>query len=276
MNTIHHISFRLDPKVYETLAESGLKYKKTPLAINPAPFDYLISVDICENDPRWRLFASIEDAIDVRYYKYTNADLKKAEWLSVRGRMPTVDLAREEESFSISERIDDQRARHVVKQGKLFLKNQPNWGKRHFLCTYNLGENNLLCDSVAKQFFQKHKMQVSFEDVLDAKTELPLDNTFYMTADMVLPHAAVLHNPTEKKIQCPICRKIKYETGSDHQLHIDHAYLQTEHMICRTQDIFGSGNTTYSITIITQNVYRELLNDNLQRSLVFEPVYLDG
>ena len=257
------------------LEESGLKYVKTPLAVDPAPFDYLISADIREDDPRWKAFASIDGAVDVRYCRYAKSDLQKAEWLTVRGRTPTVDLEREEESFSFSERIDDHRFRHRVKQSCLFLKKQPRWGERHFLCAYSLGEYNLLCDSAAKQFFQNHSMQASFEEVLDAETELPLENTFCITADSVLPHAAVLHNATERKLQCPVCGEIKYEPGSDHQLHIDPAFLDREQMICRTPAVFGSGNITYSITMVSQYAYQEILKEGLQRALVFEPVYLD-
>ena len=265
----------MSPETAALLEESGLKYGKSPLALDPAANDYLISVNVCEDDPRWKTIASIEDAADIRYIKYSKSDLRKADWLTVRGRTPTVDLEREEESFLFSEWIDDHRVRHKVKQGCLYLKKQPNWGKRHFLCTYSLGEYSLLCDSVAKQFFRKHKMQVSLEDVLHAETGLPFDNTFCMTADSVLPHASILHNPTEKKLQCPICGKVKYEPGSDHRLQIDPAYLCTEQMIYRTPDIFGSGNITYSITIVSQYVYQAFLNEGIQRSLVFEPVYLD-
>ena len=190
-------------------------------------------------------------------------------------RTPTVDLTREDESFTFTEPISEGLVRHKVQSGHLYLKLQPNWGKRHFLSTYSLGAYTLLCDDQARQFFNDHEMQVTFEPVLNATFDEPIGNTFFLRPDYVLPLGAIHHNASETKIQCPVCGKIIYDFGSDHELHISSVSLDDERMICRTPEMFGGGNIAFSITVISQNTYRELLNKGLQRFLVFEPVYLD-
>jgi len=275
MNIKHHITIHLTPETRKLLTETGVKAVKTPLSTAPGPFDYLVSLDVQEKDPRWKEFSSIKNALDIRIIEYSKSDLLKARWLTMRSWLPTVDLAREDESFTITEPISEGLARHRVKSGHLYLKRQPNWGKRHFLSTYSLGEYALLCNDKAKQFFKEHGMQVTCEPVFNALSDEPIDNTFFLSPDHVLPLGAIHQNASETKIQCPVCGKIQYDFGSDHELHISSVSLDDARMICRTPEMFGGGNIAFSITVISQNTYRELLNERLQRFLVFEPVYLD-
>ena len=118
-------------------------------------------------------------------------------------------------------------------------------------------------------------MQVTFEPVYNDRSNEPIDNTFFLRPDHVLPRGAIHYNASETKIQCPVCGKIQYDFGSDHELHISSVSLDDARMICRTPNMFGGGNIAFSITVISQNIYQELLSEGLQRFLVFEPVYLD-
>lgn len=275
MNVKHHITFHLTPETHKLLTETGVKAVITPMSTTPDTYDYLVTLDVQEKDPRWKVFSSINNALDIRMIEYSKADLLKAQWLTVRSRTPTVDLARVDESFTITEPTSEGLARHKVKSGYLYLKQQPNWGKRHFLSTYSLGAYTLLCDDQARQFFNDNEMQVIFEPVLNAVSDEPIGNTFFLRPNYVLPLGAIHHNTSETKIQCPVCGKIMYDFGGDHELHISAASLDDARMIYITPEIFGGGNTAFSITVISQYTYQELLNAGLQRFLVFEPVYLD-
>ena len=80
---------------------------------------------------------------------------------------------------------------------------------------------------------------------------------------------------SDTKRCCPVCGKIQYDFGSDHELHIDAAFLAGEQGICRTPAMFGGWNPAMSLPVLSQDVYQDMIAQGLRKDLAFEPVYLE-
>ena len=115
-------------------------------------------------------------------------------------------------------------------------------------------------------------LPLKFHDVLHARTDLPLGNIFYVEILDVLPQEAIVFGGGEEKSACESCGKTRYLIDGMYQLKVREEYLKT-HVMCKTQAIFALGKYyTEPFNLVSDQIYRMILENSLSRNLVFEPV----
>lgn len=233
-----------------------------------------VSFDLYEDRASFVEIAALAGSDSVQSAEYTKQELLDAEWLTLRCCHPTLELVREEEAFTFSEPFADGKYRHRELVGNTFyLKKPMNWKSRHFVSDGGFGNQILFCDQIARSVLEGVCLPIRFVDVLHYKSGLPLENVFYMDIQDVLPIDAVILNGKEEKRICETCGKIQYQLGSIYQLTVREDSLKTRNGICKTPSIFAWGEYyTEPLNLVSNQVYHMLLDNELSKNLVFEPV----
>lgn len=234
-----------------------------------------VTFDLYEDSTSFGEITALAGSSDVQSREYAEQELLDAEWLTMRCFHPTLDLVREEEAFAFSEPFGDGKYRHRELVGTTFyLKKPVKWGKRHFVSYGSLGNQHLFCDPLARSALENAHLPLQFHNVLQAKTALPLGDVFYVEILDVLPQEAIVFGGGEEKSVCENCGKIQYQIDSMYLLTIREEYLKS-HVLCKTQPIFALGKYyTEPFNLVSNQVYRMILENDLSRNLVFEPVTL--
>ncbi|MBR6840298.1 MAG: hypothetical protein IKM82_06880 [Oscillospiraceae bacterium] len=272
MRVKHHFCCDSSRSLTDALERNGIPYAHDVWdGIRPET----VTFDLYEDSTAFGEITVLAGSGDIQIREYTEQELLDAEWLTMRCFHPTLDLVREDEAFAFSEPFGDGKYRHRELVGTTFyLKKPVKWGKRHFVSDGSLGNQHLFCDPFARSALEDAHLPLRFHDVLHAKTALPLGNVFYVELLDVLPQEAIVFGGGEEKSVCESCGKIQYQIDGMYLLTIREEYLKS-HVLCKTQPIFALGKYyTEPFNLISKQVYRMILENDLSRNLVFAPVTL--
>lgn len=116
-------------------------------------------------------------------------------------------------------------------------------------------------------------LPVSFDAVLNSKTELPIGDLYAVRIHCVLPPEALDLSNSEETFVCPACG---FETFLPPlSLKVRGKSIEGAPGICRTEAVFGwGGNYAAPITLISHEVYLLLAENHLVRGLEIEPISL--
>ena len=270
MRVKHHFCCDSGRSLTDALERNGIPYEHDTWG---GIRQETVTFDLYEDSAAFGEITALAGSGDVQSREYTKQELLDAEWLTMRCFHPTLELVREEEAFAFSEPFGDGKYRHRELVGTAFyLKKPVKWGKRHFASDGSLGNQHLFCDPLARSALESAHLPLKFHDVLHARTDLPLGNIFYVEILDVLPQEAIVFGGGEEKSVCESCGKTRYLIDGMYQLKVREEYLKT-HVICKTQAIFALGKYyTEPFNLVSDQIYRMILENSLSRNLVFEPV----
>lgn len=272
MQTFYHCVWDYRKKDEEFLIKEGIKYEW----YREAAYSWLI-VDIPEtNSACSKVLELAKDSLLFRYHEYSQNDLNKAEYLTIRARNMSFDLERGENIFEFSEPIAPNQWRHKVLKRKtqFYAKKSVKWGKSHIKASFSLSEYHMFCDDVAAAFFTGYK-DVKLHSVYHDRTGETMKNMYYLEFCNVLSDDVICFDKEQSDV-CPECGTKTWMIKTDHQLFLYKSALPKDLTFAKTQDIWGAGGSfRHSLNIISQKAYQAMKDARLvSRNLLFEPIVL--
>lgn len=232
--------------------------------------------DVFESDCFFPELAKIElkDCVITKQVRYSKKEIESAQWLTCNPTTAKVNLTNQDKTFWVSEQYGTGKAYHRMLSGMPFYisKRVAHNGKQHFFASYD-APNQLFCTEYAKSMLQRINLPISFEPVLNSKTEMPIGDLYALHIQYVLPVKALDLSNSEETFACPVCGSQTFLPPFS--LQIRKEYLIDTPGIFRTEAVFGwGGNYSAPINIISNEIYLELVEKRLVRGLEIEPISL--
>ena len=212
------------------------------------------------------------DAIVSTSPVYSKKELDNADLLTCRCINAKVTLEKEERSFCIVEVYEDgAKARHKFPSGDPFyVRTAPKHrNTQDFFRTYSLSDYDLFCTERAKQVLLGcfPDIEVSFNRVLSSKNDMPVDDLYYLGINEILALDEIDLSGA-RRFRCPVCGKETFAEPKPLAIK-----AKPSSIIMKTTRCFSyGGNLEYSMLVVSQRFRKALIEHNLSRGLIFEPV----
>ena len=258
--------------------------------------------DIAENHPRFDEIECIlpteyiplilsSDQIVQRYViilyspQYSLEELRSAKWLEARNTTAKVTAINGEtlNTYRCSlgkTKIGSPIGRHRD-QIELYSLNSPiKWGRSFFVSCY-ANQERLFCNTLARTILEKNNITgIDFSPVLKKSTSQPLDNIFQVRPQNTMPVSAIIPIHDMQRLVCDQCGMpmLRWTSGKC-TYGIREGFLD-ENIDCWQTDamfVSPSNSTLADATrrlIISQHMYRTLVDNKLDRGFVFLPLEL--
>ena len=277
MEVWNHFTYRkdLDPLTNNYILNNDIPYKSGEI---------LCSVDISEDDPRWRELEQIlkaEDNFYISENKFSKEEFFSAEWLTVRSQW-YYDYPQPENNYRRVTYMEEQLCSNKdcgmeeVQKDSFRFKRTPKWGKRNF-CMTNWVYDELFISTRAKELMESSDLQgVSFLQVKNKNGSDTLADVFQMQIPYVLPEGiADLTNRITEVYDCPVCGRRKFLSNGKGQFVFKKEAFDNAPDFVKSAERFGSGLIASRLILVSQKAYRFITENKLDSSLVFEPILLD-
>jgi hypothetical protein len=211
---------------------------------------------------------------------FSKNELSSAQWLTVRSQWRN-EYPQPENAFAY-ERITYTNESHcrecgagLVQSNPFRIKKAPKWGNRHFMML-NWVEDELFTDQAVKTLFsESHVSGITFTDVHNSKGELTFPEIQQMVITGLLPPAISLNGQSiDKVFTCAQCGTLKYHPTGIGMHSFRREAFENAPDIVKTSEVYGWGHGASRLILVNQKVYRLIIQNKLDRSLVFEPVLL--
>lgn len=211
---------------------------------------------------------------------FTKTEIESAEWLSLRSQWrngyPQPEEAFAYEDITYTRSYFCQECGCGLVQVQPFrLKKEPKWGRRHFMML-NWIDDELFVSAYAKGTLQNtYFSELQFSPVNNKDGSVAFPDVY----QLVIP---CLHtngiNPNSSAIdttyQCRCCGKRKYHPSGVGKLEFKKEIFDNAPNIVKTSEVFGWGKSASRQILIRQQLYRFIVEKNLDRGLIFEPITL--
>ena len=280
MRINHHICCKNDVNLEKALQEHSIPFSRFSMGLHGDGPEY-VEINIYEDN---RYFSEIvqlanKGVVHTIKREYSKEELFASPWLSVRCFTQSIDLERDEEVFLVSNPDASGNCKHrKLITTSFYLRKPINWRKSHFASAYVLGNHHLFCDTFIKTLLESEGVPIEFVELRQFKTEMPIENVYYMNILNVLPESAISPSGIIDVKKCAICGAVHYQTDATYQLHLRAQYLTEQKGICKTPAVFAPGDYyAEPMNVVSNDLYRLLINDphRIARNLVFEPVVLE-
>ena len=242
-----------------------------------------IIFDMYEDDPHWQVIGPAAEQIDALCLSttiFTKQELKDAAWLRVRSKwhngypQPESAHGYREITYDASQLCPECGA-GLVQKDSFRLTKAPKWGTRHFF-SLNWVSDVLFADDTARTMLEGSSL-TGFR-FLPAKnkrgTEVLPDVHQIFTETETKPGVVTGGRDIDEVYTCAVCGRTKcHPTGIGMHVFRREA-LEGMPDICRTHEEWGWGKGADRLILISQRMYRLIVDNRLERSLVFEPIQL--
>ena len=271
-----HVHFRTDkaPDLVQYLNANCIIFEKSAL-IN--------SLAIDESNPHWpvvydyvckyHLFCTTETI-------YSKKELSSAEWLHIwcswRNGYPQPEKKFGYEETTYSKELYCDNCGCGLKQTGLFsIKKTPNWGKRHFMELNWIGDE-LFVSNHAKDILQSYSFSgMTFKHVASKNGVSICEDVNQIEIAHLLEWGIDEKETLFKKVaDCPKCRKRKYVLSGRSPIAYQREVFLNAPDIVKTKEFFGDGQYAARLILVRQKVYQALIENQLDRNLIFEPIQL--
>lgn len=212
-----------------------------------------------------------EPPIEYFQLHYTKKELDSAEWLYVRSTTASLEYEREDESFDIT--CKDIDGGHRTRNENPLYIGKYKWNSRQHFNTTNY--DVLFCDDIIKNLLESNCNGFRFENVYHYKTEKVCPDLFKIHAANIIEETALSWPQDAEEFVCRACGKVSHYRNDEFILHVRRDAINSDVDIWMTPKIFGTGFCDYSLTIISNKVFRLLRDNKLNRGLIFQPVILE-
>lgn len=271
-----HVCFRMDesPKLLAYLIEHNIEFQ---------PGEIISCVDIYESNPHWEyisMWVRQEKLLCRSETEFTKQELENAEWLTMRSQWrfgyPQPEGNFEYENITYTRRnYCPECSSGLVQVNPFRIKKVPKWGRRHFAELNWIGDELFVSDT-AKSILESHNISgISFMGVQDKAGK-----EFFSDISQLIIHNIIEEGLFESKASirqinsCPNCGITKYVPSGIGMLAFRKEIFDNQADIVKTGDLFGSDHYAAKVIIVRQSVYQMILQNNLERGLVFEPIEL--
>lgn len=262
--------------LYNFLKLNGIPFKEA----DASGFNIL---NIYESSPYWNQvseFVKEGSLICSAENVFTKKELSVAEWLTVRCKWRNGYPQPEERFRYKSITYDDTNYCRECGSGliqiDLFrLRKAPKWGSRHFMFV-NWVEDEFFVTDTVKNIFEKEGISgISFCGVKNKNGTEYFQEVNQMKVTSVIPHCFPADQMSVRETTvCPSCSTKKHlPSGRGMQRFYRDVFNKAPDVV-KTSDVFGWGRLCARHIIVRQKVYRTILDNDLGRGLVFEPIEL--
>lgn len=278
MRISRHVCFRarMNPVTAQRVLASGIPFER----VDDSDF---IVFDIYEDDPGWLAIKAALDADGQRAIPttvFTPKELGEAEWLTVHSKwhnsypQPEGEFGYRKITYD-AENFCWECGAGLVQKAPFRLKTAPKWGTRHFF-SLNWVLDALFVDNVACNILESSGLTgFHFLPAKNKSGDETLPGVQQLVVEM-LTHPGIVTGgrDIDDICTCAVCGRIKYHpTGVGmHAFHRD--ALDGMPDVCRTHEVWGWDHGADRLILISQRMYRLIVNNRLERSLVFEPIQL--
>jgi hypothetical protein len=271
-----HVCFRLDeaPRLINYLQQNNIEYEMGEI---------ISSIDLYESSPHWAHISECVEQEKLLCHSetvFTKQELQNAEWLTMRSQwrfdypQPEGDFDYENITYTRQNYCPECSSR-LVQVNPFRIKNPPKWGRRHFAELNWVGDELFVSDT-AKSIFEGHNISgISFMKVQDKAGK-----EFFTDISQLIIHNIIDEGLFESKASireintCPNCGITKYLLSGIGMLAFQRKIFDNQPDIVKTGDLFGSGHYAARTIVVRQTVYQTIIQNNLERGLVFEPIEL--
>lgn len=245
----------------------------------------MLVFDIYESNPHWK---TIEELLSMGSKKafclsntiYTKKEREAAQWLTLRSKwmcgypQPEEKGAYEAVTYCESKICPDCGG-GMEQISDFRMRKTPKWGKRHFMMLNWIGDE-LFVDDIAKELLMKSGLSgFYFQNVRDKKGVEILTDINQLVIPTLLPLGFVTdRRSTNFARKCPQCGVLKHHTTGIGQLAFRREIFDNAPDFVKTGEIYGWEYWTQRKIIVSQRVYKTLIEHQLDRGLVFEPLEL--
>lgn len=276
MEINNHISFRTDDHL------DFIEYLKTN-GIPHSVGEILSSLDILESDPNWPVVSEFARKYAPNFLSetiFSKEELLSAEWLRVysgfRFGYPQPEGAFEYENITYSrEHYCKHCSSGLVQVDSFRMKKTPKWGKRHFMELNWVGDELFLTETAKKVLEGAGITGIYFRRVKDKKGTEYFDDIYQMEVAFLLAKGMDEEKtPIQEESVCPYCGVKKYVTKGTGMLAFQREIFTNVPDIVKTYECFGWGHYIARDIIVNQKVYRTIVENDLGRNLIFQPILL--
>lgn len=276
MEIKQHIGFRNEcvPALLSYLKENGINFSYDK---------FISSLDITESDPHWKKisnYISMYKLSPITETIFSKEELSQAEWLCVRSTwrngypQPEDDYGYEELTYT-REQYCAECGCGLVQCDAFRLKKQPNWRCRHFFELNWIGDE-LFISNVAKSVFENNAITgVTFHCVKNKKGTDEIADTHQLVVPFSLKKGMDIERTAITKVHlCQKCGETKYVYSGRGPMVFKKEIFNNVPDVVKTQEMFGDGHWTSKLILLRQKVYQTIIDNNLEKGLVFKKVEL--
>lgn len=243
---------------------------------------HISTLDIYDNDPHWPFisqYVQTNSLMCLSETAFSQKELSSAEWLTVRSKwrngypQPENAFKYEQITYSSTQYCSECGA-GLVQNNPFRIKQPPKWGNRHFMML-NWVEDELFVDKVVKELFlEKGITGVLFQKVQDKHGTQTVELIDQLLITHVLQPGILVNESIDKVMLCPNCKTLKYHPSGigAHAFHRE--IFEGVPDIVKTAEVFGWGHSAPRVILVNQKTYQLIIQNKLDRGLVFEPVLL--
>ncbi len=276
MEVNRHLFFRTDEQhdFIEYLEKNGVPCKIC---------DEFVSLDIFESNPIWDAISDyvVENKmVSTSEMIFSKEELLSAEWLRVysgfRFGYPQPEGAFEYENITYSrEHYCKHCSSGLVQVDSFRMKKTPKWGKRHFMELNWVGDELFLTETAKKVLEGAGITGIDFRRVKHKKGTEYYDDIYQMVVTFLLAKGMDEEKtPIQEESVCPYCGVKKYVTKGTGMLAFQREIFTNVPDIVKTYECFGWGHYIARDIIVNQKVYRTIIENDLGRNLIFQPILL--
>ena len=204
MKILRHYACLMNDELFNFLNRNQISFQKDCFSVGLER----IYFDVFESDCFYPELTTIElkDCVITKQVRYSKKEIENALWLTCNPTTAKVNLTNQDRTFLVSEQYGTGKAYHRMLSGMPFYisKNIVHNGRQHFFASHEV-PNQLFCTEYAKSILQRNNLPISFEPVLNSKTEMPIGDLYALHIQYVLTVKALDLSNSEETFACPVC-----------------------------------------------------------------------
>lgn len=238
-------------------------------------------IDISEEHSNWGDIEELvikEQAPCISETKYSKQELSEAKWLTVRSKW-LYDYPQPEDSYKNVTYSQGKYCREcgigLIQNGCFRFKKTPKWSKRNF-CMTNWVFDELFVSERAKAILECQNFKgITFGNVKSKNGSKNLDDIYQVVISNVLK-SGILDSSTGIKQECVCnhCGRTKFQPSGRGPIVLKKEAFVDDWDFVKTMEYFGAGASASRRILVSEKVYRFIVENKLDSSLVFEPVLL--
>jgi hypothetical protein len=271
-----HITFRADDdkKLIRYLRENGIPFDEGEI---------ISAVDILESNPHWEFISNYIRKKDILCQSetiFSKDELMSAEWLTVysmwRCGYPQPESNFEYETITYSrQNYCKECSRGLVQVSPFRMKKAPKWGRRSFTELNWVGDELFINDRCKTVLENAGITGIGFGDVKDSKGIESYEDIHQLIVPTLLKKGMIENCSYIREFWvCQSCGTKKYISSGIGMPVFREESFENAPDVVKTAEVFGDGHYIARVIIVSQKVYRIIVENGLDRGLVFEPIQL--
>ncbi len=256
------------------------------LEINNIPYkrgEVISTIDIFDSDPNWPKINTIATSLGIPVFSETSfskQELLSAQWLRVRSKWhngyPLPEGAFAYRNITYAPDSYCVECGCGLRQVAPFrMKGAPKWGTRHFM-SLNWITDELFVDDLAKNILTQEGLTgFHFMPTHNRQGIVELPDIHQLVIEEVTVSGFIEgREDLRETLVCPICGCKKQHPNGIGMHAFRKEIFEGMPDICKCGDYFGWGKAGDRLILVRQEFYRAIIENHLERCLVFEPIEL--